>query len=237
MKVIKFQKCDIIFVMKKVNIKLKKAFTMLELVFVIVVAGILAAVLIPKINNNRLHEAADQLVSHIRYTQHLAMMGDKFDANNASWYKTRWQLLFSESAGSNNKYAYTIFSDTSGGSSGNPDPAEMAKNPEDSSRLLTGGFSGSIVYGSDKRITKSLNIGTKYGITDVSFQGGCAIGVSKRIAFDYLGRPLKGNAATHTSAYMKDRLVKEQCNITLTNDVGNITISVEPETGYAYKVI
>ena len=67
---------------------MKKAFTMLELVFVIVVIGILAAAIIPSTRTNPAQEAAIQLLSDIRYTQHLAMIDDKYGQNtpgNVDW--------------------------------------------------------------------------------------------------------------------------------------------------------
>ena len=73
---------------------MKKAFTMLELVFVIIVIGILAAVIIPSTRTNPAQEAAIQLISHIRYTQHLAMIDDKYDATNTNWFLNRWQIRF-----------------------------------------------------------------------------------------------------------------------------------------------
>ena len=76
---------------------MKKAFTMLELVFVIVVIGILAAVIIPNTRTNPVQEGAIQLLSHIRYTQHLAMMDDRYGAN-ATWFKDRWQIRFTSSS-------------------------------------------------------------------------------------------------------------------------------------------
>ena len=69
---------------------MKKAFTMLELVLVIVIVGILSFALVNGWERNTLREAADQLVNHIRYTQHLAMQEDKFDpaatTANQPWF-------------------------------------------------------------------------------------------------------------------------------------------------------
>ena len=54
---------------------MKHAFTMIELVFVIVIAGILSAMIASSFDGNNLRQAADQIVSHIRYTQHLGNDG------------------------------------------------------------------------------------------------------------------------------------------------------------------
>ena len=102
---------------------MKKAFTMLELIFVIVIVGILSFIAASSFQRNTLREAADQLVSHIRYTQHLAMMDDKFDPNDNDWYLGRWQIVFANNSGSGDRWAYTIFSDWKGGHDGNPNPA------------------------------------------------------------------------------------------------------------------
>ena len=71
---------------------MKKAFTMIELVFVIVVIGILAAVIFPNTRTNPVEEAAISLLSQVRYTQHLAMVDDKYGAPN--WFRNRWQITF-----------------------------------------------------------------------------------------------------------------------------------------------
>ena len=65
---------------------------MIELIIVIVVAGILAAVMIPRLERDALREAANQVVRHIQYTQHLAMMNDVYDDGNANWYQNRWSI-------------------------------------------------------------------------------------------------------------------------------------------------
>lgn len=78
---------------------MKKAFTMLELVFVLVVIGILAAVIIPRTRTNPVQESAINLLSMVRYTQHLALVDDKYD-KSTTWYKNRWQIRFN-----GNKYS------------------------------------------------------------------------------------------------------------------------------------
>ncbi|PHQ64884.1 MAG: prepilin-type cleavage/methylation domain-containing protein [Sulfurimonas sp.] len=101
---------------------MKKAFTMLELVFVLVVIGILAAVMLPSMQSTKVSQAAVQLQSHIRYAQHLAMIDDKFDATNNTWYQDRWQINFTGNA-------YSIRSDN-----GNT----FARNPQSNDQNLSG---------------------------------------------------------------------------------------------------
>lgn len=219
---------------------LHSAFTMLELVFVIVIIGILAAVIIPSTKTNPLQEAAIQLVSHIRYTQHLAMVDDKFDSNNLTWFKGRWQIKFSNTDGSDNRWAYAIFSDT-GAYNGWPNVGETAVNPLNSSKRLTGGYStGSIAY-NDADATNKLNIGHAFSITDIDMTGGCLIADDgkKRISFDNLGRPIAGplHYSGMTSPYKDIVLIQSRCNVILKNSEGNITIAIEPITGYTHILL
>jgi len=216
---------------------MKKAFTLLELVFVIVVIGILVAVMLPRTKSNFLYEAAIQVQSHIRYTQHLAMLNDKFDANDTSWHKKRWQILFSDnSSGAGGKWAYTIFADVNGASTGNPTETEIAVNPQNSSQRMTGGQTGSSKLKIDNPNfigMKKMNIGRSYGIVGVTFSNSCRVGTSTRLAFDYLGRPLKGNLKDTTESYDNTHLLKNDCNITLSDSSDSVTIQIDPETGYA----
>ncbi|MDD7600119.1 MAG: type II secretion system protein, partial [Campylobacter sp.] len=79
---------------------MKKAFTLIELVFVIVVLGILTFALWPTKQPTQAFEAARQIVAHIRYTQHLALNDDKFATHTDTdgtgdniakdWYKRLW---------------------------------------------------------------------------------------------------------------------------------------------------
>jgi prepilin-type N-terminal cleavage/methylation domain-containing protein len=220
--------------MKKITLKKHHAFTMIELVFVIVVVGILSAILVPRMQSSRLFEAADQITSHIRYTQHLAMMDDKFDPRDIAaggdnrWFRSRWQILFAQDGNANNNWVYTIFSDD-GAYNGTPDLNEIATNPQDTSKRLTGMRTGAFT----NVFTKTLNLSREYDINGIVFDANCNAGGATRIAFDYLGRPMGGNIAVDNTPYPANRLITTLCTITLTNSANEqVRITIQPETGF-----
>ena len=213
---------------------MKKAFTLLELIFVIVVIGILAATIIPRTNDDSLARAATQLQSHIRYTQHLAMIDDKFDPADGIWYKKRWQIIFTKSANSDNKWAYTIFSDTSGKSKGKPNESEIAWNPLHNNQRMTGGYNSAqdLNITNDEKFIgmKNLNLGLRYGIRDMSFS------CNQRISFDYLGRPIKSDLSSNYRSYDSNDLIRDYCDINLSNGRETATVRVYAETGYVQVI-
>ncbi len=216
-----------------------RAFTTLELIFVIVVVGILAAVIFPRIGTDNLQKAALKTAEAIRYTQHLAMISDKFDPNLQDWYKEKWQIFFTSSSSvSGNAWSMIIFSDKFS-HSGRPDVSEIAINPVDPTKKMTGGYrsgSSGIRY-EDKRATKYLNLGKSFGIADVKFIG-CR-SRAKRISFDELGRPYYGDPSTLHAPY--SRLMTSQCRIELCTTSCNsaqsdqkVVIAIEPHTGFVH---
>jgi prepilin-type N-terminal cleavage/methylation domain-containing protein len=219
---------------------MKKAFTLLELVMVIIVIGIVSVSVTPSFQRSTVKEAANQLLSDIRYTQHLALSDNKFNGSDINWYKARWQLQFGRSNSTDQEWAYSIYSDGST-YTGNPDITEMAKNPLNPNQLLSGGYSGTLDW-DDQRATAEMNLGKKYGIlntnTGVVFTGGCLLpGSPKRLSFDYLGRPLRGNLSSLDTKYLDgttNRIIQSDCFITISNGSDSETIVITPETGYAY---
>lgn len=195
---------------------MKKAFTMLELVFVIVVIGILSAIVIPRIGSNKLQEAAIQVVSHIRYTQHLALVDDKFDTSDTEWFRENWQIEF---VSGTTEVGYKIYSDRNHLGYANSD--ELAVDP-----LTRKTFS------EDTDVT---NLKKKYGITEVEFSDNCkGNGTGKELSFDFLGRPYIYITDTEPDvSNIYEHLLTANCDITLTSSEGEAKIRVRPETGYA----
>ena len=198
---------------------MKKAFTMLELVIVIVIIGILAATVAPAFQRDTSAEAAQQFVNHVRYTQHLAMVDDKFDPNNNNWFLSRWQIRL------NTHGTYAIGSDAN--LDGTLVESELATNPLDSSKRLDGGLIASV----DAR-SPELDLDNEYD-AGVAFAAGCA-GVNPLIiTFDHLGRPLLGDISSDVVSYPANRLLRMDCNITFSGgSEGDVVVTITPETGY-----
>jgi type II secretory pathway pseudopilin PulG len=196
------------------------AFTMLELVFVIIVIGILAVLAMPSFNRHPLQEAAEQVAGHIRYTQHLAMVDDKYDPTDSLWFYKRWQIRFPYALGT---YYYEVFRDED--KLGNSDAIEEAIDPLTSERLGNGDDAvGTIADNSSVNLTK------KFGIIQVSGTCNTLSGASYRpISFDSLGRPYEG---VYSGVY-SNAVPAGGCTIILKHQTdGNATITVHPITGY-----
>ena len=174
---------------------MKKAFTLVELVFVVVVIGILAFALWPTKQPTQALEAARQIVAHIRYTQHLALNDDKFathtdtggtDSIAKDWYKRLWRITFSNIGAvpgcKSGGWRYAVYQNISRGLSdrGQPNGAnEAARNPAQAGKVLSACYSGLSTNTSDE-----LNLSQTYKIENIDFSGFGTQG----IIFDELGR-------------------------------------------------
>lgn len=177
---------------------MKKAFTLIELVFVMIVLGILTFTLWPKKEPTQALEAARQIVAHIRYTQHLALNDDKFathtDTGGTSsiakdWYKRMWRITFSNTAAvsgcKSGGWRYAVYQNIAGDLSDGGQPngaAEAARNPANG-KALSACYSGLSQNTSDE-----LNLQQTYKITNIDFSDFATDSRIQGIIFDELGR-------------------------------------------------
>ena len=69
---------------------------MIELVFVLVILGILASLAMGRMDRDLRQEAAETILSHIRLTQQLALRDNKHSSdNNNSWQRAYWNINLS----------------------------------------------------------------------------------------------------------------------------------------------
>lgn len=215
---------------------MKKAFTMLELVVVIVVIGIIAAAALPRINDDHIAEAADQVMSHIRYTQHLAMQDSKFDPTDARWFRKRWSITFTRASFCEgaNEWRYSVYHDD-GDATGNLNSTnEVARDPLDPNKFMSSGWAG-ISSGNCANASSKYNLARKFGITNVELRGVCGQGNLQTISFDEFGRPMISVSTSGGGAARGyDRLVHngQNCQIVLSTAKRTATITVTPETGF-----
>ena len=226
---------------------MKKAFTLIELVFVIVVLGILAFALWPAKQPTQAFEAARQIVAHIRYTQHLALNDDKFathtDTGGTSsiakdWYKRLWRITFSNLTADEKckigGWRYAVYQNISKdlSDSGQPNGTiEAARNPAQAGKVLSACYSGLSTNTSDE-----LNLSQTYKIKNIDFSEFATDSRIQGIIFDELGRAYP--SGEWTTPYDDSRKFNQDNGsfgrITLSaKDGSEASILVFAETGYA----
>lgn len=191
---------------------MKKGFTYLELVIVIVIIGILAVMSLNRLGRDHLYEAADQIVSHLQYTQHLSMIDDRFDPSTQNWQNQQYRIQFHNAP---NNHAYSIYRDLNGDN-------DLSAGDN----IVTDPVTNKFICGRDAICTtnrfEKVDLNSRYGVT-VNFANSNG---ARQILFDYLGRPI-----FHDGTYPNP--ANDDIQITLTAQDGEaIIISIATETGF-----
>jgi len=205
----------------------RSAFTMIELILAIVVISILAMMALPRLDRDLRQEAADSVLSNIRYTQHLALIDDKHKFNESSWQRAFWKISFEACSDG----GIFVGMGTDMDYEGDTDKEEAALDPSNGKPMFwmnTSACKG----GGDSTVSSNIFLTKKFGISSVVGTGGCG---GKHIGFDHLGRPHVNFTASTTpdsASYMKTA-----CNFKFTLSNGDaFDISIQPESGYAHIV-
>jgi len=219
-------------ILKVQVLKKKSAFSLIELVFVIVILGILASLAMTRSERDLRQEAAETILSHIRLAQQLALRDNKHRTDNhLEWQKAYWNINLSTCA--NGDWSYIVGSNIGleNGGANAIAKNESAINPVDGKYLWTDNCDN---LEADE--SETVHLSKKFGISNITRSGPCG---NRQIAFDYLGRP---HTDTNYNAPDFSNLMQGDCNLTFTlstdqdgnGDLDSFNIIVKEETGHAY---
>ena len=226
---------------------MKRAFTLVELIFVIIIVGILAISISPLFKKDTLIPATNQVLDHIRYTQQLALNqdmyvssqdysvfgGDAKEKDSKQWFKKWWQFFIKKDEGS-----YAIFSNhptdkDNNEYHGQPEfPGQIAIDPA-TRKYIVGTWTGNSVPGEEEKLPQA-NLFEEYGVTAAI--SGCRYN-TQRILFDSFGRPHCGksvNGGGDASLYPYSELRLQYLPVMLSDENEKSLICITPITGYAY---
>jgi len=216
--------------------RLYAAFTLLELIMVIVVLGILAALAMPRMERDFRQEVGDNILSAIRYTQHMALMDNVVVPTQARWQRSFWRFGVRSCLKEEGDIFYYVGSDKN--MEGNIDNNEAALDPANG-KIMLGRAGTSCAEGINNNASSDIFITHKYGIKDSDIFKQCGGGkdIVRYVGFDYLGRPHTKFANSPRPDYRS--LMHTDCNLTFEfkdPDIDDLVITIERETGYAYIV-
>lgn len=226
---------------------MRAAFSYLELIFVIFIFAITAYVASPKFNLS-LNVAANQLLSHIRYAQHLALndsliFNTKNQANLLSRIhpsidpdkllnrKQFWQIQFHQT-GIYTKNSYSIFFDTprfspTTDNDNQPMPGDLIAVSGANKKCLSGYSTDNTPFECRNNTEVSVRLFEAFNINKLDFSGDsyCKEMGTFRILFDEFGKPYCSKNKQALTKIMK---------ITLYKNKDSKSICITPESGYAY---
>jgi len=217
----------------------KRAFTMVELIIVIITLAILAAYSIPRIKRDTRSEAINHILMMMRYTQNLALHDDMHLKDNTNWQRRFWRFEIN-SCGSGLYYNIVTDNDMLG----NADKVETAIDPSNGKYTY---WVGTLDCPKDStnslmdQVSPNIFITQKYGIDSVDFKY-CTIFKDKKISykgqhlgFDNYGRAYKSYTASSTPN--NSGVAITDCKITFSfidNSIDPFTVVVSKESGFVY---
>ena len=215
--------------------KNKSAFTMIELVFVIVVLGVLASLAMGRMDRDLKQEAASTILSHIRLAQQLALNDNKHRSdNNSMWQTSYWRFEYEKCDGVGvDRYIYRVGSDRD--LSGGINKIEAAIDPINGKYIWADGDCNSFDdLASDE--SKDVYLYGRFGVEHISHSSMAGSCTSQNIGFDFLGRPHTGVQAYKTNNSSEfQKIMTKDCTLTFDmSDGQQFKIKIEAETGHSF---
>lgn len=214
-----------------------KAFTLIELVYVIVIAGILSVVALSKISHDNLQEAAKSLLDDIRYLQILALSNNVYDGKG-DYFNYYWHIYFHCVANTKTSYGkykcnhkevgYSIFSDKLGANTNNPDFIELADDYLNPEKKIGARFAGISV--DETMLSKRANLTKSFDIAraEIFYKTGLKTRKTSRLFANELGE-LSVKDSKEDGGIFVIRLNKEKAS-----KIDDFICIVVNQIGYSY---
>ena len=209
--------------------KFKKSFSLIEIIFILILLSIVSVYSIPKKQFPKLNIVKEQIISHLKYTRYIAMLDNKYYEKDKYWYKKLWNIKFLNCNKDVGGMYYVIYSNTI-----NPTKWNISKD-----ETLIDPFTNNYIYSTSKCEQDSLYDKSKYVLLS-SYYGIDKILIScndtsslGQIYFDNNGSGY--SYINNNYDYFKEYMITDNCIIKLydkNNNEENITI--EGNTGYIY---
>jgi len=208
---------------------MNRAFTILEIVFVIVVLGILYTIASSSLANDRRQQAIESIYNALQQTRHMALIDNRTNPSDPEWQQELWHIHFAQAKsrenGAKKGYFYTVSSNLNHGANVNKD--ETAIDPSNGKYYYN--RNGDEKINSDE--SPALFLSKNFGVENIKFSGGC--GPSTYIAFDHLGRPYVGGIYKAKELY--SQVMLKDCYIEVEFEGDNLEraiFTIEEETGH-----
>ena len=212
----------------------RHAFTMIELTLVIVVMALLAAMALPRYERDLRQEAADNILSAIRYTRLMALTDDVTNPSNNSWQRAFWRIGIEKCTDNGIFYYIGSDKDYGGGINTSASNPEYINDPANGLKMM-GANNQPCETTTNNGASNNIFLTKNYGIKNGDISIDCGDNDNQYIGFDYLGRPHNGFTGSSSPDYSS--LLHTNCKITVNfSESGDdpINIIIEKGTGHAY---
>ena len=205
---------------------MKRSFTLLELILMIVLLGFLYTSFIPKVKVSKIDNLTNRLVLYLKQTRYQSLINDKFSNSDNLWHKKRWTLKFFRCRETIGGIYYVIYSDKN--ASGHPGIDDSLKDSLTLKNIYsTNSCTENIKNSKYVLISQNFNIRT----VNISCNETSSLG---QLSFGSDGK-IYSKLSANENDFISYEIINN-CKIEL-SDIFNEkrTIQLESKTGYVYK--
>jgi len=208
----------------KVIKKAKRSFSIMEIIFVLIIISIIASQVLPKSQISKLNLATEKIILYLNYTRYIAHIDNKFKIDDEEWERKRWTLKFLNCSSNYGGLYYNVYSDMYGGT-GAYKKKDTLKDPLNNKYL----YSFYCKENKKNDESKHVLLTKEYGIEKISMSCNTTSTIGQ-ISFGY-----DGKIYSQLGSNIKE--IEEPCKIKLFDKENNFTeIIIEPKTGYIHKI-